>query len=125
MAEPLHAVRYPMMIFESTGRLAEEPDYDAYIKQLIRQVLLTAPGERINRPTFGAGVRRLVFSPLAAGTASLAQTVVFEALDNWLGEVIKVERVDVSSGDGRLDIAVAYYVRARGTRRYLNVEVTA
>ncbi len=49
--------------------------------QLIRQVLLTAQGEGINRPEFGAGVRRLVFAPLSAATASLAQTTIYEALE--------------------------------------------
>ena len=55
MTEILHAIKYPFAIDAGGGRAAEESDYEAYIRQLIRQVLMTAPGERINRPSFGAG----------------------------------------------------------------------
>ena len=68
MAEDLfQAIYHPLAISGKSARLRQETDYEAYIRQLIRQVLLTAPGERINRPEFGAGVRRLVFAPLQPG----------------------------------------------------------
>ena len=70
MSDVLHAIKYPFAIDAGGGQVAEEGDYEAYIRQLIRQVLMTAPGERINRPDFGAGVRRMVFSP-AARTSSI------------------------------------------------------
>jgi phage baseplate assembly protein W len=88
-------------------------------------VLLTAPGERINRPEFGAGVRRLVFAPLSPATASLAQTTIYQALTAWLDALIRVEDVRAQTIEpGRLDITVTYLLRARGERRFLNVEVT-
>ena len=88
-------------------------------------MLLTSPGERINRPDFGAGVRRLVFAPLSVATASLAQTTIYQALDTFLGTLIRVENVIANgSQPGRLDITVTYLLRARGERRFLNVEVT-
>ena len=34
-----------------------------HIREQIEQVLFTDPGERVFRPEFGAGVRRLVFEP--------------------------------------------------------------
>ena len=33
------------------------------MRDLVEQVLFTAPGERVNRPTFGSGVLQLVFAP--------------------------------------------------------------
>ena len=126
MAQDLfQSIRYPLEIAAGSGRLRQETDYEAYIRQLIRQVLLTAPGERINRPEFGAGVRRLVFAPLSAATASLAQTTIYQALSASLGALIRVEDVRAeASAPGRLDITVTYLLRARGERRFLNVEVT-
>ena len=126
MAEEIfEAIHYPIGVAASSGRLRQETDYEAYIRQLIRQVLLTAPGERINRPDFGAGVRRLVFAPLSPATASLAQTTIYEALTTWLGTLIRVEDVRASAVEpGRLEVSVNYLLRARGERRYLNVEVT-
>jgi phage baseplate assembly protein W len=126
MAQELfQGIHHPLALSTKSGRLRQETDYEAYIRQLIRQVLLTAPGERINRPEFGAGVRRLVFAPLSPATASLAQTTIYQALTAWLDALIRVEDVRAQAIEpGRLDIAVTYLVRARGERRFLNVEVT-
>lgn len=125
MADPVRRLRYPFAVDAGAGRLAEEQDYDAYVRQLIRQVLLTAQGERINRPDFGAGVRRMVFAPNAQGAASLAETLVYQALTTWLSSVIKLEKVAATAVEERLDIQVEYIVVANGERRYLNVEVAA
>ena len=128
MAEQLNSVeqrlRYPLSIDSGSGRLTQEPDYAAYMDQLIRQVLLTGQGERINRPTFGAGVRRLVFAPNSPGTASLAETAIYQSLTTWLGEYIKIEQVSASAVEERLEITIAYLIRIRGERRFLNLEVT-
>ena len=126
MAQELfQGIHYPLQIAGGSGRLRQETDYEAYIRQLIRQVLLTAPGERINRPEFGAGVRRLVFAPLSPATASLAQTTIYQALTTWLDALIRVEDVRARALlPGRLDITVTYLLRARGERRFLNFEVT-
>jgi phage baseplate assembly protein W len=70
-------------------------------------------------------VRRLVFAPLSPATASLAETTILQALETWLGELIRVEAIRATvSEPGRLDIGVSYLLRARGERRFLNVEVT-
>lgn len=123
MTEVLHALRYPFGIDVGGGRAAEEGDYEAYVRQLIRQVLLTAPGERINRPDFGAGVRRMVFAPNSPEVASMAQTFVYQALTRWLATIIKVEAVQVSAVESTLFIDVRYLVIQRGETRLLREEV--
>ncbi len=124
MQSPITSIRFPFAINNNLGQLAQEPDYEAYIKQLIRQVLLTGQGERINRPTFGAGVKRLIFAPNSIATASLAQTSIYQALTNWLGTLIRTDNVQVESDNERLNIAIAYTILARGEQRFLNLEVT-
>lgn len=124
MPEPIAAVFYPFAVDAGGGRLRQESDYEEYIKQLIYQVLLTAPGERIHRPDFGAGLRKMVFAPNSPGTASLAQTLVFQALDRWLGRLIRVDDVKAEAHNERLEITVVYTILARGEQRFLNVEVT-
>jgi len=123
MAEAFIGFAYPFAINEGQGQLAQERDYDAHVKQLILQVLFTAPGERINRPEFGCGVKRLVFSPGGEVAATLAQTTIFQALGRWLGSVIKVKEVSVKAHNETLDIRVGYIVIARGTQQYLNLTV--
>lgn len=117
-------IRFPFAINAAVGRLQQEPDYDAYIVQLIKQVIFTGPGERINRPQFGAGVRQLLFAPNSIGTASLAQTMIFQALNTWLGTLIRVDQIDVAAEEEKLLINVNYTVLQKGEQRFLNLEAT-
>ena len=61
---------FPFRI-DGRGRTAET-DRDDHVRDLIHQVLFTAPGERVNRPDFGCGIGQLTFMPngdqLAAAT---------------------------------------------------------
>jgi phage baseplate assembly protein W len=124
MTTTITAIRFPFSINDRLGRLAQENDYEEYIKQLIRQVLFTAQGERINRPDFGAGVKRLVFAPNSPATASLAQTLIFQGLTTWLGTLIRTDDVKAEADNERLNITIVYTILAKQEHRFLNVEVT-
>ena len=124
MPAAVQRIYYPFAINANVGRLRQEPDYDAYIVQLIKQVIFTGPGERINRPQFGAGVRQLLFAPNSIGTASLAQTMIFQALNTWLGTLIRVDQIDVAAEEEKLLINVNYTVLQKGEQRFLNLEAT-
>src|SRR6185312_12834702 len=84
--------------FDARGRTAEV-DYDAHIRDLIEQVLFTAPGERVNRPDFGSGLLRLVFAPNSSELAATTQYLVQGSLQQYLGDLIQVDAVDVTSED--------------------------
>jgi len=95
--------------FDNTGRTAES-DYDAHIRDLIEQVLFTAPGERVNRPDFGSGLMQLVFQPLSSELATTTQYLVQGALNQWLGDLIEVHEVEVAREDSTLRVSVSYTV---------------
>jgi phage baseplate assembly protein W len=117
--------RHPFGIAAPAGRVAVERDYDRYVRGLIYQVLMTRPGERINRPDFGGGLRALVFAPLSDATATLAQSAILGSLETWLDAFIVVEAVRVEPVEpSTLEVLVVYLVRATNERRYLNLEVT-
>ena len=124
MAEPIKSIRYPFGVDAGLGRLTVESDYAAHVEQMMKQVLFTNPGERINRPDFGCGLRRMVFAPNSDVSASLTQVTVFQALEKWLGSVIKVNEVRVTAEEEILRVDIAYILRVRQERRYLNLEVT-
>jgi phage baseplate assembly protein W len=125
MADPVDALQFPISVDRALGQLKKERDYDRYVAQLIKQVLLTSPGERAHRPDFGAGLRRMVFAPNDPATASLLQTTIFQNLTRWLGTIITVNGVTVSADGATLNVTVTYTVKARGTQQVLNLEVTA
>ena len=124
MAERFTSIRFPIAIDGGLGRLATEEDYAAHVEQMMKQVLLTNPGERVNRPDFGCGIRRMVFAPNSELSASLAQVSIYQALDKWLGSVVDVTRVEVQARAEVLEITIAYMLRVRQERRILNLEVT-
>jgi len=95
---------------DARGRTADVDD-DAHVRDLIEQVLFTAPGERVNRPTFGSGLLGLVFEPNAEALAAATEHTVHGALQLWLGDVILVEGVDVAGEDSRLEVTVRYVLR--------------
>ena len=102
--------------FDSRGR-SVEVDGDAHIRDLIEEILFTSPGERVNRPGFGCGVLQLVFAPAGDALAAAAQTTVQSALQQWLGERIVVDAVDVSVVDSTLTVQVDYAIRRDGQHR--------
>lgn len=102
--------------FDLRGRAAITGD-DDHVRDLIRKVLFTAPGERVNRPDFGCGVKQLVFAPLSDAMAATTQHLVQGALLRWLGDLIIVEQVDASVGDATLFITIVYTMRATGERQ--------
>lgn len=95
---------------DGRGRSAEATEA-AHIRQLIEQVLFTAPGERINRPDFGTGLRDLVFAPNSSELAAATEFMVQGALQQWLGEVIQVVAVNIESVDAALQVNVRYRVQ--------------
>ena len=108
-------VDYPYR-FDGRGRSARCKG-DDHVKDLIEQVLFTAPGERVNRPDFGSGLNQLVFEPLGDEMAATVQFTVRGALEHWLSEVIRVEDLSVIREDSRLTVTLTYLVLQTGERK--------
>lgn|SRR2546425_1386586 len=102
-------IAYPFHL-DAGGRTASVKD-DDHIRQLIEQVLFTTPGERVNRAGFGSGLMQLAFSPNSAEVATATQFLVQGALQQWLGDVIQVQGVDVQTMESRLLVTVRYVIR--------------
>jgi Bacteriophage baseplate protein W len=99
----------------------DEASYEEDVRQAILIVLGTSPGERLMRPSFGAGLDRLLFEPAGPATAAAAQARVRAALIAWEPR-IEVEGVAVTPRAGPpalLDIDVTYRVRATNSRQNL------
>ena len=88
------------------------------------QVLFTSPGERINRPDFGCGLRQMVFARNTEIGANVTKVLVMQALENWLGNVIDVTEVTVTAVDDKLEVDVIYLLKAKQERQYLNVGIS-
>lgn len=91
-------------------------DEEKHIKHLIEQVLFTAIGERVNRPNFGSGINQLAFAPNSNELATATQFLVQGALQQWLGDIIVVESVEVKSEESTLFVTIQYTIRKNQQR---------
>jgi len=101
-------IDYPFHI-DGRGRTADT-DQDDHIRDLIEQVLFTAPGERVNRPAFGSGLMQLVFASNSDELATATQFMVQGALQQYLSDLIQVQNVKVESEAATLQVTVEYIV---------------
>ena len=124
MPQPVDALRHPLALDAGRGSFALERDYAQHVKQLVTQLLLTGPGERINEPTVGAGLRRAVFGPNSDATASLIKTLIVQNLEQWLGGIVRVEDVTSEALGETLSVRIAYTILSHGGSDILNLEVS-
>ena len=106
----------------SDGRTATPADHLDHVRGEVIQLLLTAPGERPFLPSFGAGLKRLVFErndPVAAG---LAKATVARNLSRWLGHRVTVELLEVVSQESLLTVDLRYRVVATGEVRGMKLQ---
>lgn len=96
--------------FDSRSHTATTDD-DGHIRDMIEQFLFTNTGERVNRPDFGSGLLQLIFAPNSPELASTLQFTVQAGLQQWLGDLIEVQSLEVVSEDAKLRVDISYLVR--------------
>lgn len=102
--------------FDARGHTATVGD-DDHVRDMIEQFLFTNPGERVNRPDFGSGLLQLVFAPNSPELAAALQFTVQAGLQRWLGDVIEVRALSVTSEDAVLQVDITYVIRVSGEVR--------
>lgn len=112
---PARFLDFPFAV-DATGRTAKTGP-DDHVRDLIWQVLFTAPGERVNRPDFGCGLKQLLFLPNSDALASATQFLVRGALERWVGDVVRIEHLAIVNRGERLEVEVVYTSLHDGLRR--------
>jgi uncharacterized protein len=95
---------------DARGRAALA-NVDNHVRELILAVLLTSPGERVNQPEFGCGLRQLVFAPNSDLLVSATEALAAAALNRWLSDWIVVQKLEVRAVDSTLNIRLTYIRR--------------
>lgn len=107
-------VDFPFAI-DGQGRTATA-GVDDHVRDMIEQLLFTRPGERVNRPDFGAGLMHQVFASAGPEAATALEFTTRAALQRYLGDLIEVQALDVRALDAALVVDVRYLIRATGER---------
>ena len=114
-ANKRHSIDYPFH-FDGRGRTATTDDND-HIRDMIEQFLFTSPGERVNRPDFGSGLLGMVFEPNSPELTAVLQRTIQAGLQRWLGDLIEVQALEVTSEEATLRVLIQYVVRRTGEGR--------
>lgn len=99
--------------FDGRGRTAQTPT-GKHLQDLIEAVVLTAPGERVMRPTFGSGLMQMAFAPNSDQLGATVQMLVQGGLQSLLGNLIEVADVSIDQTDASMTVSVSYTVRSTG-----------
>jgi phage baseplate assembly protein W len=104
-----HDYAFPFRIDPASGQAART-SYEAHVDQMIRQVLLTDPGERADLPDFGCGLRQLIF--------------VLQSLNKWLGNQIQLQNVTVTRPDpAQILVEIDYVLIETQAQQSISVKV--
>jgi len=109
---------------DGSGR-TRSTGHDEHVRDLIEQVLLTSPGERVMRPEFGAGLLAMVFEPGGPEAAAASQFLIRAALERELADAVAIESVAVEAEDAALVATIAYVVRRTGAHQVASFRTPA
>ena len=116
-------VGWPLLgVPDSAGRLGY-PTLDESVRQSIRIILQTRPGEQLMRPDFGAGLQDFLHEPNTLTTRQRIRDAIADALARWEPRII-VDRIDVWEVDDRpseLRVEVAYRLQRTGAPQQLGL----
>jgi phage baseplate assembly protein W len=122
-----HDYAYPFRIDPASGQAAQT-DYATHVDQMIRQILLTAPGERADLPDFGCGLKQLIFAPHSTALDATTKILVQQALTRWLADQITVQQVTVSppapGEEEQLVVEIDYTLIETQTQKQLAIVVS-
>lgn len=114
---------FPLRI-GADGRLVLSAGEDN-VRESIRLILLTEPGERLMRESFGCGLRRFLFEPNTPTTRELIRRRVTQAIGRWEPRVA-VEEVAVEPDPDetrRVNVAIVFRLVATGAVRRLGLSL--
>ena len=104
--------------FHPSGRQVKLISHEADIRESLRILLFTNPGERVMQPTYGCGLRPRVFDTINDSTITLISDIIKRAI-LFFEPRVKLESVRVDTQrqyEGILDIVLDYTIRQTNTR---------
>lgn len=115
----------PFKLRADRGAIAVTDDADRHLRDKILAVLFTAPGERVNNPSFGVGLDRTVFEALDELTIAAVEFRIAEGMRRQLGDEALIDAIDVEVDpvNGQVLISIDYQRLADRNPRNLEIVV--
>jgi uncharacterized protein len=115
----------PIRLVGGLATVALTADADRHLRDKILAVLFTSPGERINRPDFGVGLRRSLFEGIDDLMTAALRFRIVQGLRRDIGPEIVVEDVRVvpDPDAGEITIYIDYQRAGDGAAQGLEVRL--
>ena len=104
------------------GRTATHASLPDHVRDEVVQLLLTNPGERPFQPSFGGGVRKLIFEPASDVLRGMTKARITQALTTWLGHRLTLEHLEVTFIDSTLEVEIRYRPAGQPDSRILKFQ---
>ena len=118
---------FPFRIDQASRQGGQSP-YARHVDEMIRQILLTTPGERADLPAFGCGLRQLLFAPNSDALEATTQLLIQHSLTQWFGNQITLQQVTVTPGLGgdysQVLVQISYLLTETQSQQLTQVTVT-
>lgn len=103
--------QFPFEISKEYGRVECSSDSDN-IRQSVKIILLTEPGERMMHPKFGTKLHQFLFENMNTQTREMICREVSNSLQTWEKRIqdIRVEAEMSPESQGELHVAVTYRI---------------
>ena len=107
------------------GGVAVTDDPDRHLRDRVLAVLFTSPGERVNRPDFGAGLQRTLFEGLNELLRTTVEFRITEVLQRELGAELLLDEVTLQPqpDSGELTLRLGFRRRSDLSPRNLEIRI--
>src|SRR5262245_6179205 len=104
------------------GQVALTADADRHLRDKILAALFTSPGERVNMPAFGVGLRRALFEGVDDLMLAALRFQIVQGLRRDVGDEIAIDDVRLDApAEGEVVVSIDY--RRAGERAIRGIEV--
>jgi phage baseplate assembly protein W len=94
----------------ANGRAASADTLGQQALEELIQLILTNQGERLFLPNFGASAQRLLFEGITDTTATMARSMITQAVQQWIPGRVTLNQLNVTANDTTITIAITYQV---------------
>ena len=116
---------WPLLPLPDANGALGWPELAKSVRDGIRVILSTRPGEQLMRPDFGGGLDRLLHEPNTVATRRQMRDLVRGSLEQWERRILldAVEVWEVDGAASQVRVEISYRLARTGEPAALNVTV--
>lgn len=122
------SARLPLALDPDNG-LRLNIDYTSLVRQNLKNLILTIPGERIMDPSFGVGLKTFLFEADVVATRTLIESKIKSQVARYL-PYVEIQDIQIESALTNntiefnfLFVKLTYFIRTLSLKDYLDIRV--